>query len=141
MKCLFMLVILSLGYGVLLGQTRLNTEKLEQKLRSEITQFERDARTIERQAKALRNKAHASERDAEKARQELKRIDAEIARYRQKKISAFESVIEDLMNDAEIGNLLRKQPYGVFAINWIEEAILKEPWLLDEILQILKKFQ
>jgi len=140
-KTIALLLTFITGYGFLMGQTRLNTEKLEQTFRAKISKFEAEARAFERQAKALRHRTHASEHEAEKARQELKRIDAEIARYRQIKVKAFESLIDDLMQDPEIGPLLKKNPNAIFVIDWIESAILKEPWLLNEILRILKKYQ
>ena len=141
MKAIALLLIFITGYGFLMGQTRLNTEKLEQTFRAKIAEFEAEARAYERQAKALRHRSHASERDAEKARQELNRIDAEIARYRQMKVKAFESLVDDLMQDPEIGHLLKENPNAIFGIDWFESAILKEPWLLDEILRILMKYQ
>lgn len=141
MKRIPLLLLFILGNGLVWSQTRLNTDKLEAKVQQELNSSEKNLRELEREAKKLNDQIRRGETEAGKTKRQLEQIEREIVRVRKLKIDLFRSIIASLMNDPEVGYLFREKPNRIFLVQWIEDTILKEPWLLEPIEEILNTYR
>lgn len=130
-----------IAHGTLWSQTRLNTDKLEAKVQQELNSSEKSLRNLEGEMRSLRDRARQNEQAKKQAQKRLQQLQAEIANLKKEKLGLFRSIIADLMNDPEVGHWFREEPNRFFLMPWVEEVILRDPWLLDPVEEILNTYR
>ena len=141
MKLILLVLLYTMGNGLLWSQTRLNTDKLESKVQQELKSSDKNLRNLEVELRALRNRAKQNEQAKKQAQKQLQQLEAEIANLKKEKLELFRSIIADLMNDPEVGHWFREEPNRFFLIPWIENVIIRDPWLLDPVEEILNTYR
>lgn len=141
MKIIPLALLFAITNGVLWSQTRLNTDKLEAKVQQELTSSDKNLRNLEGEMRSLRDRARQNEQAKKQSQKRLQQLQAEIANLKKEKLGLFRSIIADLMNDPEVGHWFREEPNRFFLIPWIEEVIVRDPWLLDPVEEILNSYR
>jgi len=137
--CLF--VILVTGTTLVIGQTRTNTEQLGKKLLEESAGQRAEAKKLETKIDAANAAVEAAQRRLNEIEKERAEIARKLDEIRARKTRLLGEVVWDIMNDAEIGDLVRAKPERIRMIPAIQETLRANPWLDPVLEEILKDYR
>ena len=121
-----------------IAQTRTNTKELSKELQKVADQKRQEAAKLRTKADAAQAAVDAAKKKFAENEGTIVELDRERQQIRDEKAKLLGELVWELMNNEEIGALLRAKPERIRMIPGIQDLLKKVTWLdpvLDEILK------